>query len=317
MIQIDFFDKDIVSTLLPISSTSPDKIIFLIDKRHINSKDPENMTRAIKGMLPETEVEFEPVTIDALEDIYSKLKEITESYSDTEELYIDLTGGTELMSACGYRIAREKEIQAIYVDVKREHVIDAETGDILSPVKHISMEDYMNAIGAKRLRDSHDLPQEDEFYRIVSMSQIIFRYTEDWQKLCQHIANTVASSGERMYVKLPSKLGKTKTGIKALVQGFQDYGFWEKVGSDNSDTELGIAGEYKFANKKAKSYMTTYGTWLELFVYIKALEIYNEAARIDPEAIKNISLNDRKRIIRILEIYKATRNDKNRTRSRI
>ncbi len=35
-------------------------------------------------------------------------------------------------------------------------------------------------------------------------------------------------------------------------------------------------------------------------------ELYEQAKKIDPEAIKNISQNDKKRIIRILEIYKAT-----------
>ena len=39
----------------------------------------------------------------------------------------------------------------------------------------------------------------------------------------------------------------------------------------------------------------------------KGLEnLYNRAKEIDEEAIKNISKNDKKRIIRILEIYKAT-----------
>ena len=34
--------------------------------------------------------------------------------------------------------------------------------------------------------------------------------------------------------------------------------------------------------------------------------LYEEAKKIDPEAVKNISANDKKRIIRILEIYKET-----------
>lgn len=45
--------------------------------------------------------------------------------------------------------------------------------------------------------------------------------------------------------------------------------------------------------------------------------LYEEASQIDAEAIKNISPTDRKRIIRILEIYKATRTNKNTTRNRI
>ncbi len=39
-------------------------------------------------------------------------------------------------------------------------------------------------------------------------------------------------------------------------------------------------------------------------------ELYEEAERIDPEAIKKISPNDKKRIVRILEIYKATGKNK-------
>ena len=35
-------------------------------------------------------------------------------------------------------------------------------------------------------------------------------------------------------------------------------------------------------------------------------KLYKEALKIDPEAMKKISLNDKKRIIRVLEIYKAT-----------
>lgn len=46
-------------------------------------------------------------------------------------------------------------------------------------------------------------------------------------------------------------------------------------------------------------------------------ELYEEALKIDPEAAANISSNDKKRIVRILEIYELTRNDKNRARNTI
>lgn len=46
---------------------------------------------------------------------------------------------------------------------------------------------------------------------------------------------------------------------------------------------------------------------LEKIVQEKGLEfLYNEAMRIDSEAMKKISSNDKKRIMRVLEIYKAT-----------
>ena len=38
--------------------------------------------------------------------------------------------------------------------------------------------------------------------------------------------------------------------------------------------------------------------------------LYNKAKEIDPEAIAKISKNDKKRILRILEIYNATGKNK-------
>ena len=55
---------------------------------------------------------------------------------------------------------------------------------------------------------------------------------------------------------------------------------------------------------------------LENRVENEGLEVlYNEAKKIDPQAIKKISANDKKRILRILEIYKAT--GKNKTEQEI
>lgn len=53
---------------------------------------------------------------------------------------------------------------------------------------------------------------------------------------------------------------------------------------------------------------------LEKRAEVEGLDVlYNEAKKIDPEAMEKISINDRKRIIRVLEIYKET----NKTKSEI
>ena len=59
-----------------------------------------------------------------------------------------------------------------------------------------------------------------------------------------------------------------------------------------------------------------YRNELEKRVEKEGLEkLYNEAKKIDPQAIEKISQNDKKRILRILEIYKAT--GKNKTEQEI
>lgn len=59
-----------------------------------------------------------------------------------------------------------------------------------------------------------------------------------------------------------------------------------------------------------------YRKYLEKRVEEEGLEVlYNEAKKIDPTAIQKISQNDKKRILRILEIYQAT--GKNKTEQEI
>lgn len=63
-------------------------------------------------------------------------------------------------------------------------------------------------------------------------------------------------------------------------------------------------------------YDERYREYLEKRVEDDGLEIlYNEAKKIDPQAMEKISCNDKKRIIRVLEIYKAT--GKNKTEQEI
>lgn len=81
--------------------------------------------------------------------------------------------------------------------------------------------------------------------------------------------------------KIPIVVGGTGLYVNSLIYGieYQDMNFDE---------------EYR--NKLMQIAETTDGL----------NELYKKAEQIDPEAIKKISENDKKRIIRILEIYKAT-----------
>lgn len=272
MVQIDFFDKDIVSTLLPVTTMEPDKVCFLIDKRSITGKDPQNVEEAIKKRLPNIEVEYTPVTVDDFNDIYQSLCRLVESNKE-EVGCIDLTGGTELMSACGYKVAHEYNIRAVYVDVRREHVLDVRTGEIIRDVNHLTLEDCLTAIGAKRLDDSREVPPEEEFDDILAVSEVIFNHILDWQKICQHIANTVSQTG-KMEIDIPEDVCKSKKALSEIEGVLEERGLWARVdhGEKNSSRT------YRFIDKRRRNYITTYGIWLEFYIYIQAKKVYEEAA---------------------------------------
>ena len=272
MVQIDFFDNDIVSTLLPVTTMEPDKVCFLIDRRSENSKASFYVREAIIKRLPDTEVEFIPVDIESIEDIQNKIIDIINTNEGLVE-YIDLTGGSELMSACGYKVAHEYNITPIYVDFRREHILNVETAEPICDIKHITIDDCLTAIGAKRLRDSRELPPEEEFDDIVAVSEAIFDNLLDWQKLCQHIANRISQTNG-MEIEIPGNICKSKKGLSAIENAFEDYGLWTRVDKGESDSHR----VYRFVDKRRRGYITTFGIWLEFYIYIQALKVYEEAA---------------------------------------
>ena len=289
MVQIDFFDKDIVSTLLPVTTMEPDKVCFLIDKRKVASKEAQNVEIAIKKRLVNTVVEYNPVDIERLDDIYENLVRVVKENSG-EECHIDLTGGTELMSACGYRVAKEFNIMPVYVDVRREHLLNVETGEVLCDVKHLTLDDCLTATGAKRLRDSRDIPPEEEFDSIIEISEVIFDNILDWQKLCQHIANRISQTGS-MEIEIPGNICKSKKGLSAIEDVLENNGFWERIDEGESNSYR----VYRFADKRRRGYITTFGIWLEFYIYIQAIKVYEEAAVgvvIDWEEEDNIDTED-------------------------
>ena len=103
------------------------------------------------------------------------------------------------------------------------------------------------------------------------------RYTvSDFKKDAENAIEEILAKG-----KTPIVVGGTGLYVNSLIYGieYQDMKFDEQYRDElmkKAETESGLK------------------------------EIWNEANQIDPEAMKKISPNDKKRIVRVLEIFKAT-----------
>lgn len=268
MIQIDFFDSDVLNTLVPIHTMAPDKVYFLTDKKNSTDKQVANAIKAIHNWKPETKVYYRDVNIDNMQEIRAVLEDIKREVG-REQICVDLTGGTELMSVCGYEFGKKYDATLIYMDAKREYIIDVLRGNRLCEVKHLWVEDYITAIGAKRLQDSHDLPMSGEYEKICSMAELLFDNLDAWHELSQMLAKQCKETEKCMEAVIPTKYKQMQhKNLWMLVESFEKYGFWKK-----KDDLV-----YRYHNAKYQDYMTNYGIWLEMYIYIKALEIFEESA---------------------------------------
>lgn len=266
MIQIDFFDKDVLDTLVPIHTMSPDKIYFLTDKRNATDKQVAHAIRAIQRWNSSIQIICKDVNVDDIRDVAAKLEEIRQE-TPGEDICVDLTGGTELMSVCGYEFCKKYNARLIYMDSKKEYIIDVLQSERLCPIKHICLDDYITAIGAKRLEDSHDMPTPEEYDRICGMAEVMFENTNAWHALNDMLAKQYKETDGYMEAYIPKAFYRPECKHeRRLMKAFEEFGFWNKTGKNT----------YRYASQRYQDYMINYGLWLEMYIYIKARDVFEE-----------------------------------------
>ncbi len=277
MIQIDFYSEDIISLLTPIYSTKPEKVYFLIDPAELTDPRIVPIKETILSWGFVRQLHFLPANRYDIRSIMDCLQEIIEAAEG--DIYIDLTGGWELFSAGAYQLCQKEVVTPIYMNLEKEIIYHVDSGEILTRVHHISANDFISAVGAKRLDDSHFLPAKESYPLILTLAEKIFRHLPEWHALNHYIADRLKSLKEKhsssrkpKTVSIPIPPAIRHQGVtystKYLVKQFVRYGLLlEKEGQ-----------RYRFASLTAMQYLRTFGIWLELFIYIKAQSFFDESS---------------------------------------
>lgn len=281
MVQIQFLDKNIVSVLVPVFSTRPECVVFLYDTRTVSERGKKDIEDAIKMRLPKTRVQFERVNMHMIDEIKSVLERVVDIYKN-HEIEVDITGGSELMTACGLWVCREHNLTPIYADYYTERIFHVFTYERLYEIEHISFDDYLTAVGGKYLASSDETPEEADFDRITRTAEYIFSHMYAWKEFFRHITNGYSATGIMSFSM--GKLARNRQCMD-LLHVFLREGFCEQQGKDS----------YRFSSEIDKRRMTVYGIWLEMYIYIKASECYDEVlmgTHIDWNDSDHMDLND-------------------------
>ena len=262
MILIDLFDTDVVNTLVPAFSLKPDLEYMVVDKRHRSMRLFQSIVKTIQNRIG-TKIVIVEVDAKRVDDIDRKLRELIDLKQD-EQVYLDLAGGRELLTACGFRYAMERSVTPIYMDFKKDRLYSVLDNSEVGPIVPLTIEDYLEAIGAKRLASLHSTPNPKNFDRIVEMAEILFAHEAAWDKLCKRIATSTKHFAGPMQFRKDLKFSGEE---RKLLEHFLKLGFLK----ENEQAYLHV-------NEQFKSYLTTYGSWLEMYVYIKASALFPEAA---------------------------------------
>ena len=267
MILVDFFDNDLRNTLVPIKTMKPEKVYFLLDATKEEDPSIRTMAEAVYSWGDVREIYYYPVNVSDYQDIRERLGEIFSTVSE-ETVYMEFSGGNELMIAAGYELCAKGLAVPLYMDKQHNRMLNASTGEHLCDLLHITLEDYLCAIGAECVERSRYVPSAKEEERVEKMAQIVCANTGQWHAIQDYISKRTTADNWYQNFRVPEKITYNSKvyHTEFLMKKFVEHGFIENI----------RGGIYRFLDAKYYHYMTVYGVWLEMYVYLSAKKYFDE-----------------------------------------
>jgi len=265
--QIEFYDKDVIKNILGIMSIKPDKAVFIYDSAIKDMNRFIGLEKCLKRHLPNLIFETYPVNIFSVAQIHDKTKSIIDANGNA---VIDLTGGSELMTIAGCEAGIDAHSKIVYADIIQGRVVNIADETDYTPAAKLSLEDYVDCIGASFIGNSHNGPQPEQFDNIITMCRFLFRNIREWRHTCSYMQEVMADTDKndllfRASMRIKIKNGRFEQPNPKLMEKFEQLGFIRNLYISPNHMV------FEFTNAVNKAYMINYGVWLELFVYIHAV----------------------------------------------
>ena len=263
---IKYYDKDVLKNIMAPLTLRPDKIVFLYDKGITDMSIFYGLKKCFKRHMPEMVFEKYPVNILQLSDTYEKTVNLI---SKSDYVAIDLTGGSELMLLAGFKAGSEKDVRLYYTDMIDGDIIDLKTETRVKKIIRLSLEDFVEAKGARFIGNSHVEPDPKRYKDILEMSRILFENLATWQQTNNFI-QIVSARTSHQDIQVESrqevsmKNGHKVAVNKKLLYAFQKFGFMKNVQFTQNNVS------FSYSSVSDKQYIINYGVWLELYVFISA-----------------------------------------------
>lgn len=272
MIIIDFLDYNVIDTLILVKTMRPSQVFLLADRNEADGRRAGYLADSVKNICPDARVEVKSLdTRDLVEAV-----EVIRSIAGTDEhVYLNIDADHGISTAVGFCTEESGHIVPVCVDMRNSIVRNLTTLEAISEVKHISLTDYLNAIGAKQLDDSHELPKPEEYDQITRVAEVLFKNVNVWNILCTYIGRHY--SHDRRRVRIPADLdGEINHNdieiVREQLDAFCEHGFIRRL----EPAEDGTQDIYEFSSERHKNYMVVFGIWLEMYIYIKLKPYFEE-----------------------------------------
>lgn len=270
MTLIDFLDYSGLGTLVLVKTLKPETITIIADREEVNGKRATHFINAIKNIVPSSSVQLVSINTG---DIEEAIKEIGKIVAKEKEVFLNIDAEHGISTAVGFGTGTKNGIIPVCVDVKLGIIRNLITLEKIADIKHISLDDYLHAIGAKQIENSHELPRKDEYEAICNVAETLFKNVHVWNNLCAYIGKH--QSHESSKIRIPCNLegeasDRNEEVVRKQIDAFCENGFLKRL-PDADKLDM-----YEFTGPRQKNYMVIFGIWLEMYIYIKLLPYFDD-----------------------------------------
>lgn len=268
MTLIEYFDKDTIKNILAVLTLKPERVVYIYDSAITDGRYFDALKKCFRKHIPHIKLEKVAVDINSVQDIYEKTCAVIDKYG---ECAMEMTGGSELMMIGGHKAGVEKKAKIYYTDIAAGKIKDIDDPEFVLDTARLTLEDFVDAKGAAFVGEFHMEPDEKNYEDILEMCRYIFKNLRDWSYTCGYIqaARSVSEAGLHFSANIPflHKDGKRYKPERKMMEMFEKNGFIRELSMNANRIS------FTYSYPEAKTYLSTYGLWLEMYVFISAKKI--------------------------------------------
>lgn len=246
------------SNIVAALNLKPDNIVYISFEN--DNEYYDNVKECTSRKLPNVqmkELAIKNLTVADIRDAINKY-----NFDDT---FLNLSGGTKLMSILTYKAAQDSNMTIIYADTENKKVL--KIGEIVEEIAHIDLEltveDLVCSTGAEIINNSTELYEKEEFKKLVDF--MVNDYNA-WKQVKGILRN---SQIVKQFEQYPMQIEIVTGGLKPAQIKYLDD-FLSELYQRNMIKQYRLNqdhAQFDFTDKEAKTFVMMAGCWLEALTY--------------------------------------------------
>lgn len=264
-ILINLIGGQTIPNLIAQKYIQPDKIILLFSKGSIKQRDS---FKSVFSNMTFEDKEIEPFNYN---NIKAAAMDIIKNNSD-DDLILNFTGGTKIMSVASYEVFKKENLLSIYVDSENSRIYKYKNGNASEEDMNIKItsEEYLKLNGhIYKIKDVNNPDESRQSY----FEYLEKNFNEDISKFLTKINDKFEENKQAFY----KNNNKTENGKNRYI--------WNDIEKRSC---ISINGQdFIISGKDSIKYIT--GLWFEDLVYYKKFQ----GTKFYDEVIRNIHIQDK------------------------